>query len=306
MYAHFFPQHTRSLILEGVVSGGWDAYSDDKFSIHLFQRYFDSLPSAIRKIILSETIGYVMKPSWLPSVIRSFIDSFGTESGLNRLTEIFQQSLELVRNGKAVTFKSAMNEVVQKPTVVPAIHASPLNYYTDDFVTAVLDVKEFAADKQESTRDLIFDGWHFKKAPYNFFANVVKRYQLPSGENIYRASEYPVTIPTYYFQGTRDVRTIPWQAVQHWKTVPQNQSYLLLLREGGHIPTEDMLPGKGFANANDDQASFFFSNVFLKALRAQEISDSDVAELKKRGNLRFSFAQRASKSVRCESLFSPL
>ncbi|PIS10177.1 MAG: hypothetical protein COT73_10695 [Bdellovibrio sp. CG10_big_fil_rev_8_21_14_0_10_47_8] len=57
-----------------------------------------------------------------------------------------------------------------------------------------------------------------------------------SDEIPFKMTDNVLTIPTYYFQGSHDGATMATGAIEHWTTVPQNESYFLLAQKGGHNP----------------------------------------------------------------------
>jgi pimeloyl-ACP methyl ester carboxylesterase len=48
------------------------------------------------------------------------------------------------------------------------------------------------------------------------------------------ATDWPVTTPTYYFQGTRDPNTPAWQAEVHFSAQPTALRELVFVENGGH------------------------------------------------------------------------
>jgi pimeloyl-ACP methyl ester carboxylesterase len=52
----------------------------------------------------------------------------------------------------------------------------------------------------------------------------------------YRSTNYPLTIPVTYIQGTKDGATTAESAIFHYKQTAQKQAQIVLVKNTGHSP----------------------------------------------------------------------
>lgn len=93
-------------------------------------------------------------------------------------------------------------------------------------------------------------------------------------EQIYRASDYPVISPVYYFQGSHDGATMAAGARIHWMSVPKSSSFFLLAQKGGHNPGLTRLYVD--EEKKDSRLRMAQQNLFRKSFDGLMISNNDL------------------------------
>lgn len=93
-------------------------------------------------------------------------------------------------------------------------------------------------------------------------------------EEPYRITEYPVQVPTYYFQGSHDGATMAIGAISHWKTVPKGRAYFMLAQKGGHNPNIARLE-----NSENPALSKSQKTLFVRAISAQAITSVEINQV---------------------------
>jgi proline iminopeptidase len=93
-----------------------------------------------------------------------------------------------------------------------------------------------------------------------------------ANEEPYLTSDYPVTTPIYYFQGSHDGATMAIGALSHWKSVAKGTSFFLLGQKGGHNPNLTRLENEGTVSSSE-------FGLFKKAIASEPITAGDLSTI---------------------------
>ncbi|MNJ91313.1 Proline iminopeptidase [compost metagenome] len=229
IYGSLFPSVTRSVILEGVVFAQSKELWESSARRQLIQGMLDGLPSEIKEILESVSRVHGVPNTWLSMLAW---DSLLHNDGLNTLREKFldlgnpQQLKRLLEH-----VRGFYEEVTYEPHMLFTINEIP--YY-------MIACQEMGlALPGISSRDAYVNG---KLSPVADEES--PRYCAQMGarsRNLYSANKYPLTVPTYYFQGRDDSATVMSEAVSHFQKVPRGKKSLLLMDKGGHAPSMTFL-----------------------------------------------------------------
>jgi proline iminopeptidase len=85
-------------------------------------------------------------------------------------------------------------------------------------------------------------------------------------KSLYSATNYPLKVPTFYFQGENDSATEAQGAYNHFKLVAKGPKQLFLMSEGGHNPNLEIL-------RNDVEAE---KALFSYAINGDKVSKEDI------------------------------
>jgi len=301
VYGHLFPKSTRSVVLEGVVYDGFDITPQvDDFLPKVIQRYFDSLNPTLKEKLNRISNDTNMPRMWFPAYVQSFLTYSGTES-----LPVLTQMLETAANAEDEKFRDEFNKAqaaVNKGAVPPK------NLF-EDHVNTLLLVKEFGMSRTDIFNQLILENGKIKRQVNGYasmYVSGAKNLGMPiDKKSTYSAVNYPLEVPTYYLNGTRDGATIPPWAIKHWKNVPQGEAYLLLLKGGGHMPGGQILKFDLDKNGEaGPQSKVFFKSIFKKMLDAAPISKNEIEDWNKTGVSKIAFTSKKPSQLKCQNVFN--
>lgn len=273
-YGSLYPEHTQSVVLEGIVGRAYDihqwAYKAEKVNLILGQlsvadrHAFDQLMQENSKdtnLVTGVLFGF------------SFYNDFGLREAHRILGfviqdgEIQRQFLEYVRGAGKTQTPEADPLPPQQPGAV------------DENVMKILFCKEL------NLRGLGKTGISYSREQ-GFYA-----IELPSSTNDsqcdamgvsaenqdpYLLEDFKVHRPVYYFQGSHDGATMARGAWTHWNTVPQGETYFLLAQKGGHNPNLKRLTDKGNLGLKMVQTALFQKALKGEPIQKQEIDTANI------------------------------
>lgn len=300
IYGNLFPNSTRSVVLEGVVYDGFDLTPQlDDFLPKVIQKYFNSLAPKVQEKLNKISNDIILPKMWFPAYTQAYLAFSGTQS-LPQLTSMLVQATSVEDEKFLEEFKKAQ-AVLQNGQVPP-------KSLDEDMVNALLLAKEFGMARTDISTQLILEGGKIKRqvtGSASMYVTEATRLGIPlEKKSTYRALDYPLEVPTYYINGSRDGATIPPWLIKHWKNVPKGEAYLLILKEGGHMPGGQILrfglTAAGDANA---QAKDFFNGIFKKMLNAEAITKDQIENWNKIGISKLAFTAKHAKNLKCDKLF---
>lgn len=256
IYGSLFPAVTRSVILEGTVFSQDKDLWESPLRRSLLQSVFDSLPAHIQSLIDSVSRTYNVPNTWFHLLGR---DALLHNSGV----ETFRANLMNIENPQLFnrlieTARNYFEEITYEPHILFTINDTPY------FMIACQEMG--LALKGVSSHDALIKG---KLTPVPDFENPEYCGKLGARSgNLYSALKYPLTVPTYYFQGREDSATVMSQAVAHYSQVPQGRKYLFLMEHGGHAPSMTYLKMDNAAQLE----------IFTQAIKGELISNSLVEQ----------------------------
>lgn len=302
IYGHLYPDRTRSVVLEGVVYDGFDVTPQkDNFLVNLTQNYFNSLPQDVKNKLNRISDDKIVSKMWLPAYVQAFLMHSGMVS-LPLLTDMLQQATRAEDSQFMTEFHNIQNEKNKGYTAGKNLD--------EDLVNSMILTKEFGMARTDITTQLILNNGKIERqitGELSQYVSAAKKFNLPlEKHSTYVASDYPLTVPTYYIQGSRDGATIPQWAIKHWKAVPKNEAYLFILKDGGHMPGGQILTfGLDENKEVGNQASAFFQEIFRKMLDASPIDKDLISKWNDTGKSKFSFTSKnLQKTDQCGILFN--
>lgn len=307
IYGHMYPKQTRSVILEGVVYDGFDKTpQNDRFLDRVIQRYFNSLDSNVTAKLNRISNDVIMPKMWFPGYVQAFLAFSGTQS-LPVLTKMLEQAT-LVDDDK---FRDEFNKaqaLVNKSEAANNEVRVPSKIMHEDLVNALLLAKEFGMARTDISTQLILENGKIVRqvtGEMSMYVTEAKKLGLPIGaKSTYSAVNYPLNVPTYYLNGSRDGATIPPWLIKHWKNVPRANAYLLILKEGGHMPGGQILKfGMTPEQEVGSQAKEFFEVLFKSMLDAKPLSKVQIETWNNLGSSKMAFTSKTRLALKCEILF---
>lgn len=321
IYASLFPEHTRAVLLEGVVYDNWAEHGVSVYISRILNRHLmEKLSLAGRKNLdfiqyhgrLSRLVFqsmYFMGTRHFERIVR-FLDSLQLDSDLSRATlerlvetngaeadENLIQHLRATLDRIVATFIELVTEAVVEDLNIALdntlerarIRASVSRMLKQDSASAFDDLTVFGMLlHRESGVALGFKELHFNEQT-GFFPQRAQR-DLPEEVSgllrslAYRAQDYPLRVPTYYFQGLHDPATNGPQAIRHYKNVAQGPKHLFLFKADGHSPNVHQLFSEG-------PVALLWQKVFKETLMGQQPSGQLIAQ----------FNQQAQRNVKLVS-----
>jgi proline iminopeptidase len=88
----------------------------------------------------------------------------------------------------------------------------------------------------------------------------------------YSALRYPLNVPTFYFQGGNDSATEPEGALSHFHNVARSSKQFFLMENGGHNPSQELL-----MSGKDDPIRVLQKEIVLNAINGV-LSNNDLIE----------------------------
>jgi proline iminopeptidase len=270
IYASIYPQVTRSVLLEGVVSSKTPAHSLD-YKAEKMNLVLDLLNQKQRQAF-SELVGKDSEDSKF--VLALFMNFFYFDRGMQKMALVLKKLIN--ENGElnqdylnALKYSSAADphnsNYAQRPGVI------------DETIIGII-----------SCKNRNFRNWPSKRIFYSsrngFYTQAVSNEgrnnlcdQLKVSVNdteTFDMTQYPLLVPTYYFQGSHDGATHAKGALEHWKATSfSEKSYFMLSRKGGHNPLLSQLFSYNLS-AKSAQLK-----IFEKALMGQSLKLNDLVEM---------------------------
>ncbi|MFZ4404415.1 MAG: alpha/beta fold hydrolase [Pseudobdellovibrionaceae bacterium] len=300
IYGNLFPKSARSVVLEGVVFDGFDMTPQhSKFLPTTAQKYFDSLPPALKEKLNRISDDVILPKMWVPAYIQAYLQFSGTQQ-LAALTTLLEGAAK-------VEDKNFLNEFTRLQTIAHEGIIFPKSL-DENLVHFLLMGKEFGFTRTDVITQLVLENGKIvrqKTGMASGYVNEARNLGMPlDKKSTYIASDYPLSVPTYYINGSHDGATIaPW-AIKHWKSVPKAASYLLILKGGGHMPGGQILRSDtNEKNVTGQQAEYFFNHIFKKMLDGNPIFQTDINELNGKGIAKMVFTSKNISFKKCQKLF---
>lgn len=101
------------------------------------------------------------------------------------------------------------------------------------------------------------------KMSHDVYKNCTSLKAFP--KSLYSATTYPVTVPTFYFQGENDGATEVGGALEHYRKVAKGKKQFFLLQSGGHNPNIEIL------KANNSGQKKLFQNAVNGILSSEKV-----------------------------------
>lgn len=226
IFASMYPQFTKAVVLDGT------AFSGDENRNTVINYY-------LKKI-------YSKLSNGTKATMKQYFNSQDKIASLWMLTRILMYSenpFSQLQKYLEAAFSSGLNKDIADKLFDPQLFN---NIFFDDAINGVeafnnemLNCKNMLHKK---TDDILLygsiDGQFLELQPYSNNGDMTAECkEIGVTDNVvYRATNYPISVPVTYTQGTVDSATIPEGAIKHYKMVPTGQKQILIAVDGGHCP----------------------------------------------------------------------
>lgn len=215
IYASLYPQSTENLLLEGIVLKGGKEFWYSQARHDLIYKVLQNISPALQEKILSKSISNIHSVWFSQGLLDSLPQGFDKEILEKRLTQNYQ--------------------IQQKHPFIPKIeNPEDLMPYFSRNAHLILSCKELSADQYSPKRLFYFDGKDFQFIQAPTYAEFCKEW--PIKPEVYDSKNYPLHVPTYYFQGEYDYLTPHAEAFAHYLNNQSKEKYFFTLKNGGHNP----------------------------------------------------------------------
>lgn len=215
IYASVYPQSTEVLLLEGIVHKGGSDFWYSPSRKKLITKTIQALPLEYQQKILSQE-AYNLNSLWFSQVL------------LDSLPQGFDKGIFLKR------LDSSLKSHLKSPFKHTPHESEDLTPYFSRNAHLILSCKELEANLYSPTRLFIFDGLHFNNFKEHSYKETCSEWPIKT--DLYSSKNFPVTVPTFYFQGEYDYLTLWEDAKEHFKHNQSSKKYFLTLKNGGHNP----------------------------------------------------------------------
>lgn len=208
----------RALVLEGVLGEAFDADRprDDIAFQERWRAVRDSLDDDIRSQLMSEPLPLGLNAEqWGTSISRAL--SVGA-SPLSEGNDYLFALLQVLAPGSGEAERAAVRSTLE------SFAASPIDAMSER-LHHVVTCRELAEDDYES---MTLQAGELVTTTYDCTDVALSE--------PFRASDWPVRVPIYYFSGTEDPNTPPWQALAHFEAQVTAARQLIQVEGGGHNP----------------------------------------------------------------------
>lgn len=224
MFASQFPEYTKNLILEGVISRADQSLIQSSLKQQYLQQLFDSLDIIMQNQII--ILGSETAPA-------NWFSKIGTMMlYLNEGVESYKRFLDVVLNSDKENIKRAINYFYYEGEDDPL--------YFSRVTLGMLSCQETSVTQKDLSTYLVFDDK--RKLHYDRNNSFSDKYCKPLNitgprGDVYQATQYPVKVPVFYLLGETDSSTDLEQGLYHYHHVPQKERYLMVMKKGGHLPS---------------------------------------------------------------------
>lgn len=277
MFAHFYPEKTEKVIIEGVIGVADIGIWQSEHRRAKLQETFESLDQSLKEKVLTYSRHSEIPTSWFSVIgtMMSYLDN-GYDTYKTFLANILEMDEESL-----VSF--IKNFYSQKGL----LNTELLLAHDGDITFGMITCQELSGTHSTSSMRLEFDSktqlqWDNKNEDD-------KNYCQPLGIESSRSldmANYPVSKPVTYLIGEDDGATDLAQAKYHLKHVAKGLKNFLVLKNGGHLPNLASLKDNRPCNDEDDCKNLsalkaqvnFFENIIVQK---NSINKSDINEVNK-------------------------
>lgn len=269
IFASLFPERTTSVILEGVVFDGDKTIYQDLHRVKILQRYYNSLPEALKEKIDYLISEKKMNEYELPGTLMAILMMYGEDllpfytKVLNRafIENEFKSKADLVKAWGDISNETFPAK--KSYSIIPPKLSNDICYKIEDStdVNQILMIKEFGASELTSFTTFTLKNRKIEPVPHSGYVKSDTYKNWPESKIYYSAKEYPVRTPLFYLQGTYDGATPVTGATLHFKNTPTEKSQLFLFKGSPHMPT-----GKIINDLNDLEKEWVPLQKFFKTL----------------------------------------
>lgn len=285
IFASFYPAHTRSLILEGVVYHADESLWLAKTRDQLLQNVFDSLSADEREKILGLSAREDLPANWFSKIGNMMLY-------FNNGVQAYQNFLHGILSSTDLDLKSFILNFYPDPK------KEEEEYSFGDVAMAMIACKEMSMSNPQMSLTTVFKKGELVSDHLNSDREALCR--TVTLENAYRvfpsykADRYPVYAPVTYLLGETDGATTLDQGLSHYHHVAKGDKRVFIMTSGGHLPSLGLLKDNRACTGdeceslkqNQLQVSFF-----EKLIRNESITAHFIEEFNNSGELKWNVHQ---------------
>jgi proline iminopeptidase len=232
IFASLFPEMTRSVILEGVVFQGDEQLWSSSHRQKILQKFFNNLETEMQNEIIHL--------SNLPGANKAWFSRMGQQLMYqNNFEDNFLMRLtSLLGSSDAEKFES-----ISADFDAGIINMDMLLFSANFFLH--IACKELSALDKFASFNFAFEGRNLKPMDQPVIRNACAEMNIDSSlVKTYHATNYKISVPLFYVQGTMDGATTAPAGIWHYKYVPTGPAQLFLVKGAGHSPLNSELENK--------------------------------------------------------------
>lgn len=288
IFASFYPEHTSSLILEGVIYEGGKSLWNSERKRNLLQGFFNDLPSETQDRIIDLSTNGQLPANWYSKL----------------------GNMLLYMNGGIDTFKEFLSSVLalddeSRKSLVQNFYRSEYTrslpedeWGFGDVMMGMIGCQEISMGDVNVSMTSIFED---RKLVYDHDNVDRSEYCMPLHlENIkanyYQASHYPVSVPAFYLLGENDGATDLDQGMNHFYNVAKGPKAVLLMKKGGHMPSLEQMkdrvlcdPSRDPERCKQDDLSF---DIFESIIANKRLDENLISTFNKSGPLEWQIIKK--------------
>ena len=232
IFASLFPDMTRSVILEGIVYQGDEQLWSSSHRQKILQKFFNKLDAEMQDEII--------RLSNLPGANKSWFSRMGQQMMYqnNFEDEFLMRLIHLIGSSDTEKLESVSTDFDSG-----IINMDMLLFSANFFLHVAC--KELSALDQFASFNFAFEGRELKPIDQPVIRNACAEMNIDASlVKTYRATNYKVSVPVFYIQGTMDGATTAPSGIWHYKYVPTGTAQLFLIKKAGHSPLYSELQNK--------------------------------------------------------------
>lgn len=270
MYGSRYPEVTRSVVLEGIYASA-DKVHQLSYKLNQLNLVLAELSSIQRDAFID--IFFEDSPDGFTVydyVFESYFDEMGMRNLRSFIIQMIGPNGEIDRSliGRIRIEMEASEKQFPYPQYPGVV---------DGNIMDIIFCKDLGLRQKPVERLWYNDSKGFYTKPSDKDNNVYcDQVGIPaSKESTYKVQEFPVLAPVYYFQGSHDGATMALGAIDHWKAVPQGESYFMMAQKGGHNPNSAKLRSRSVKLAKA-QAELFYLSIAGRKISGDDIDDVNI------------------------------
>ncbi|MFS4460698.1 alpha/beta fold hydrolase [Bdellovibrio sp. HCB2-146] len=260
IFASKYPQLTNNLILEGVVFDGSEDLWANAHRRKLLNSFYRDLSDEQKDKIQKFTAREDVPDTWLSALAQTAMYDRNYEPqlirGLNEFIDTFDPK--------------ASNPIFSREQFL----FTESIYYGGYFFHQIA-CKELSRMHPEATfGSILTKEGKFIPAQTGFGSVCLTLKNFTTAKiKMYSAKNYPVKVPTTYFQGTTDGATAPPNAIRHYEQAAKGNAQLILVTKHGHSPMASCL------NREENGCPAAYTDLFMTAVRGEPMTQAQLNDI---------------------------
>ncbi|AUN97932.1 alpha/beta hydrolase [Bacteriovorax stolpii] len=280
VFASFYPELVKSLVLEGVVYKADKTLWRDPKKLRLIQDFFNQLPVEMKSKILKLSNTPGIPASWFSKVANMMMY-------LNNGLGSYQSFLEQVLLMDEESFSGFIHSFYGNP------EKQEEEFSFGDVTMGMIGCQEMSMADTTLSMVSVFAGEQLTSNLVNEDQrNFCAPLNISHDQNrIYDAKKYPVSVPVSYLLGETDGATPLYQGLAHFNQVAKGQKQALILLKGGHLPMLDLLKENRLCHDPEDcqklSQNRAATQVIERLLSGQMLKQTELEDFNGSGELKW-------------------